>query len=154
MPVTTLLAQQLDALLTDEHDNTANLANASALLKQLLPDLNWAGFYLYHADTDELRLGPFQGNVACVHIKNGRGVCGTALATKQSQRVANVHEFADHIACDSNSNSELVVPLIKDDQVLGVIDLDSPTLARFTDQDQQTVEEVAEVLVAHLDTTA
>ena len=149
-----LLNQQLDALLTDEHDLIANLANASALLKQTVSDLNWAGFYLYHPADDELILGPFQGNVACVHIKPGRGVCGTALTTQQVQVVPNVHEFADHIACDSASNAELVIPLTKNSVKIGVMDLDSTTLNRFSDEDAAELTAFAQVLVSHLDITA
>ncbi|HAT53784.1 MAG TPA: histidine kinase [Lactobacillus sp.] len=149
-----LLNQQLDALLTDEHDLIANLANASALLKQSVPDLNWAGFYLYHPDEDELLLGPFQGNVACVHIKPGRGVCGTALTSQQVQVVPNVHAFVDHIACDSASNAELVIPLTKDGIQIGVMDLDSPTLNRFSSDDVTELTAFAQVLLRHLDITA
>ena len=107
-----LLSQQLNALLTNETNFIANLSNASALLYQSLSDINWAGFYLYDETNDELHLGPFQGKVACMHIKNGSGVCGTALQQQKVLRVDNVHEFAGHIACDSASNSEIVVPLI------------------------------------------
>ncbi|GEK29513.1 GAF domain-containing protein [Furfurilactobacillus siliginis] len=148
-----LLNQQLDALLTDERDTIANLANASALLKQTVPDLNWAGFYLYDDNKDELVLGPFQGNVACMHIKIGRGVCGTAYAEQSTQRIANVHAFADHIACDAASNAELVIPLTKDNVQFGVLDLDSPTLNRFTEADQKELETFAGVLMSHLDIT-
>lgn len=147
-----LMTQQLDALLFQEEDQTANLANASALLMQSLPDINWAGFYLYQQSTDELNLGPFQGKVACMHIKNGAGVCGKALQTKKVQRIANVHDFPGHIACDSDSNAELVVPLFtKTGQPIGVMDIDSTTLARFTTEDQSELVEFATVLVQHID---
>jgi L-methionine (R)-S-oxide reductase len=140
-----LLVAQLQALLAGERDFIANAAQFSAFLFQELSDLNWAGFYL--ARGEELVLGPFQGKVACVRIPFGRGVCGAAAATGQSQRVDDVHAFAGHIACDSASNSELVVPLFKDGRLLGVLDLDSPSLARFSVADQVGVERLVEVFV-------
>lgn len=140
-----LLVAQLQALLAGERDFIANAAQFSAFLFQELGDLNWAGFYL--ARGDELLLGPFQGKVACVRIPFGRGVCGVAAATGQVQRVADVHAFAGHIACDSASNSELVVPLFKNGCLLGVLDLDSPSLARFSAADQAGVEQLVEVFV-------
>lgn len=140
-----LLTAQLQALLADERDFIANAAQFSAFLFQQLSDLNWAGFYL--ARGEELVLGPFQGNVACVRIPFGRGVCGTAAATGHTQRVEDVHAFAGHIACDSASNSELVVPLFKDGRLLGVLDLDSPLLARFSAADQAGIERLAAVFV-------
>ena len=145
--INSLITEQLDALLHGETNLVANLANASALLKQTLDDVNWAGFYLYQPATDDLILGPFQGNVACVHIENNRGVCGTALATQTVQRVADVHQFAGHIACDSASNSEVVVPLtLANGNPLGVMDIDSPSLDRFSAADQAVLEEFARVL--------
>lgn len=147
-----LITEQLDALLYEETDLVANLANASALLMQTLTDVNWTGFYLYQKASDDLILGPFQGNVACVHIENGSGVCGTALATQAVQRVPDVHQFAGHIACDSASNSEVVVPLtLADGTQLGVMDIDSPSLDRFTVADQAVLEEFARVLLKHID---
>lgn len=147
-----LMTQQLDALLSNEHNQTANLANASALLMQTITDINWAGFYLYQAANDELILGPFQGKVACMHIKNGTGVCGHALQTKQVQRIANVHEFPGHIACDSDSNAEVVVPLYtQSGQAIGVMDIDSTTLNRFTSADEAQLVEFANVLIQHID---
>ncbi|WXL24109.1 GAF domain-containing protein [Ectopseudomonas mendocina] len=140
-----LLEAQLQALLADERDFVANAAQFSAFLFQELSDLNWAGFYL--ARDNQLVLGPFQGKVACVRIPFGRGVCGTAAATRQTQRVEDVHAFAGHIACDSASNSELVVPLIKDGRLIGVLDLDSPTLGRFSEVDQAGVERLAQVFL-------
>ncbi|PTS84048.1 GAF domain-containing protein [Pseudomonas sp. HMWF032] len=140
-----LLVAQLQALLADERDFIANAAQFSAFLFQELSDLNWAGFYL--ARGEELVLGPFQGKVACVRIPFGRGVCGAAAATGQTQRVEDVHAFAGHIACDSASNSELVVPLFKDGRLLGVLDLDSPRLARFSAADQAGIERLVEVFV-------
>ncbi|KRL95589.1 GAF domain-containing protein [Levilactobacillus hammesii] len=147
-----LITEQLDALLYEETNWVANLANASALLKQTLTDVNWAGFYLYQPQTDDLILGPFQGNVACVHIENGSGVCGTGLATQTTQLVPDVHAFAGHIACDSASNSEIVVPLtLSDGTKLGVMDIDSPSKGRFTTEDQTVLEEFARVLLKHID---
>jgi len=140
-----LLTAQLQALLSDERDFIANAAQFSAFLFQQLSDLNWAGFYL--ARGEELVLGPFQGKVACVRIPFGRGVCGMAAATGQTQRVEDVHAFAGHIACDSASNSELVVPLFKDGRLIGVLDLDSPLQARFSAADQAGVERLLEVFV-------
>lgn len=140
-----LLTAQLQALLAGERDFIANAAQFSAFLFQELAELNWAGFYL--ARGDELVLGPFQGKVACVRIPFGRGVCGAAAASRQTQRVEDVHAFAGHIACDSASNSELVVPLLKDGRLIGVLDLDSPVLARFSAEDQAGIERLVEVFV-------
>lgn len=141
--------RQLAAILHGESDWIANLAQTSALLMQALPDLNWAGFYLFNGR--ELVLGPFQGKVACVRIALGKGVCGTAAAGRTSVVVPNVHEFPGHIACDSASNSELVVPLVHDDRLLGVLDLDSPALHRFTDEDARGLEKSVALLLAHSD---
>ncbi|HBF75346.1 MAG TPA: histidine kinase [Lactobacillus sp.] len=146
-----MMNQQLDALLYNETNLIANLSNASALLNQTMSDLNWAGFYLYQPEEDELLLGPFQGNVACVHIKNGNGVCGTALKTQQPQLVEDVHQFPGHIACDSASNSEVVIPLTKNGVKIGVMDLDSPKLGRFTEDDQAELEQFAAILLKHID---
>jgi L-methionine (R)-S-oxide reductase len=139
------LQSQLRSLLDGERDFIANAANLSALLYHSLPDLNWAGFYLYKGD--ELVLGPFQGKPACVRIALGNGVCGTAAAQRQTILVDNVHEFPGHIACDSASNSEIVVPLIKHERLLGVLDLDSPSIARFDDQDAEGLNELAQIFV-------
>lgn len=144
-----LLCAQLESLLADERDFIANAAQFSAFLFNQLDDLNWAGFYLNR--DGELLLGPFQGQVACVRIAFGRGVCGAAAATRQTQRVEDVHAFAGHIACDSASNSELVVPLIKDDRLIGVLDLDSPKLARFSLEDQAGIERLAAIFLALTD---
>lgn len=146
-----MMNQQLDALLYNETNLIANLSNASALLNQTMSDLNWAGFYLYQPEEDELLLGPFQGNVACVHIKNGNGVCGTALKTQQPQLVEDVHQFPGHIACDSASNSEVVIPLTKNGVKIGVMDLDSPKIGRFTEDDQAELEQFAAILLKHID---
>jgi GAF domain-containing protein len=144
------LLQQLEGLLAGERDAIANAANTAALLFQELPDLNWAGFYFLRAN-DELVLGPFQGKPACVRIARGRGVCGAAVLRKESIRVADVHAFADHIACDHASQSELVVPLLKDGAVIGVLDLDSPRRGRFTPEDEAGLVRVAEIFVAASD---
>lgn len=129
------LLQQAKALLQEETDVIANMANFSALLFQSLPDLNWAGFYIMRQG--ELVLGPFQGKVACVRIPVGKGVCGTCVATGEIQRVADVHEFPGHIACDAASNSEIVLPVRQGGDIIAVLDIDSPSLNRFDDADQQ-----------------
>ncbi len=140
------LAAQARALVGDERDRIANAANLCALLFDALPDLNWCGFYLF--DGTELVVGPFQGKPACVRIALGRGVCGTAAASRTTQRVDDVHAFADHIACDSASRSEVVVPLLTaDDRLLGVLDLDSPQLARFDDDDARGLETLAQLWI-------
>lgn len=133
-----LLLRQLEELLSIETDCVANMANTSAALFNGLPDLNWAGFYILRGNT--LVLGPFQGKPACVRIPLGKGVCGTAAQTGQTQLVKNVHEFAGHIACDSDSNSEIVIPISKEGRVWGVLDIDSPSLARFDDTDRAFLE--------------
>lgn len=143
------LAEQLRSLFDGERDFIANAANLSSLLYHSLPDVNWTGFYLRRGD--ELVLGPFQGKLACVRIPIGKGVCGTAAEQRQTILVDNVHDFPGHIACDSASNSEIVVPLIKDERLLGVLDLDSPSLARFDDQDARGLNELAEIFVAMSD---
>ena len=132
------LVSELKALIAGEPDVIANLANASALLFHSLPDLNWAGFYLLK--NGELVVGPFQGKPACVRIAIGKGVCGTAAARRECVIVTNVHEFPGHIACDSASNSEIVVPMVRGDALLGVLDLDSPTIGRFDEEDRDGLE--------------
>ena len=141
------LVVQLLSLLKGEHDFIANAANFSALLFNALPNVNWAGFYFLHGD--ELVLGPFQGNPACVRIPLGQGVCGVAAQQCETIIVPNVHEFPGHIACDVASNSEIVVPLFDGERLLGVLDLDSPTIGRFDDQDAEGLNELATVFVAH-----
>lgn len=126
----------------------ANLANASALLFGTLEDLNWAGFYLM--ENGKLILGPFQGKPACIEIAVGKGVCGTAVERNETVLVKNVHEFPGHIACDSASNSEIVIPIHKNDEIFGVLDIDSPTLSRFTDEDKTGLEEFVKVLEKEL----
>ena len=138
------LAQALEALIGDETDAVANMANAAGLIWESLPDLNWAGFYRNVGG--ELVIGPFQGRPACIRIPFGTGVCGVAAETRQVQRVEDVHAFPSHIACDSASNSEIVLPLIRDGELLGVLDLDSPKHARFDEEDEAGLRKVAEIL--------
>ena len=138
------LCMKLSALLDGVPHRIANLANASALIYESLEDLNWAGFYLLEGES--LVLGPFQGKPACIEIPMGRGVCGTAAQTGQTQLVPDVHLFPGHIACDSASNSEIVVPLRIDGKVVGVLDLDSPWPGRFTNEDQAGLEAVGEIV--------
>jgi GAF domain-containing protein len=135
----------LRSLLEGERDFIANAANFSSLLYHSLADLNWAGLYLHRGG--ELVLGPFQGQPACVRIAIGKGVCGTAAEQRQTILVDNVHDFPGHIACDSASNSEIVVPLITHDKLLGVLDLDSPAFARFDDEDARGLNELAEIFI-------
>jgi len=142
------LARELDALLADEPDAVANAANAAAAIYHALPALNWAGFYFLRGE--ELIVGPFQGLPACVRIPLGRGVCGTAAAERRSILVPDVTAFPGHIACDVASRSELVVPLFRGDGVIGVLDLDSPDLARFDDDDQIGCENLARIIAARL----
>lgn len=139
------LLEQLRSLLESETNRIANLANAAALLYHSLKDINWAGFYLY--EQGELIVGPFQGKPACVHIALGKGVCGTAAQQQQTIRVANVHQFAGHIACDTASNAEIVIPLLKDGKLLGVLDIDSPRENRFDALDQKYLEAFAQIVV-------
>ena len=143
------LARDLAALLGGERDPTANAANTAALLYDALPRLNWAGFYLYKSG--ELVLGPFQGKPACVRIAIGKGVCGTAAARRETVLVEDVHAFPGHIACDSASNSEIVIPLVKGNELLGVLDLDSPDLARFTAADARGLEMLAAIFLDSLE---
>ena len=138
------LLSALDALTAGEPDAIANMANASALIWQYLPDLNWAGFY--RLIDDELVLGPFQGKAACIRIPLGKGVCGTAAATRTTQLVEDVHAFPGHIACDAASRSELVVPVVADGVLIGVLDLDSPEPARFDAEDAAGCEALAALL--------
>lgn len=139
-----LLNAQLQALNEDNPYRIAILANASALLFQTLTDINWAGFYLL--ENNRLVLGPFQGKVACVQIPLGKGVCGTAFAENRTLRVEDVHQFSGHIACDSASNSEIVIPLREDGRPFGVLDIDSPLLSRFSEEDRVGLEEFAKII--------
>jgi L-methionine (R)-S-oxide reductase len=141
------LVVQLMSLLKGEYDMIANAANFSALLFNSLPNVNWAGFYFLRGD--ELVLGPFQGNPACVRIPMGKGVCGVAAQQVETIIVPNVHEFPGHIACDVASNSEIVVPLFDGEQLLGVLDLDSSLIGRFDDQDAEGLNELVTVFVGH-----
>ena len=143
-----LLCSQLKALVEDETYMLPNLSNASALLGTALKDINWAGFYLLH--NNELLLGPFQGKPACIHIPIGRGVCGTAVSENKTQLVPDVHQFPGHIACDSASRSEIVVPMRLEQRILGVLDIDSPIQSRFDEIDQAGLEEFVSILVASI----
>lgn len=138
--------RQLESVLAGERDWVCNLANTSALLMQILPGLNWAGFYLLKGS--DLVLGPFQGKVACVRIPVGKGVCGTAASRRATVVVPDVHAFPGHIACDSASNSEIVVPLLHEGRLLGVLDLDSPNLNRFDADDAHGLERSVEILLS------
>lgn len=140
---------KLTGLIGDEDDAIANLSNASALFWMLLEDINWVGFYIMK--NGALKLGPFQGKPACVDIQVGRGVCGTAVATKEVQLVENVHDFPGHIACDSASNSEIVLPIIVDDQVVAVLDIDSPIVNRFDLEDKKGLGKIIDNLAKNID---
>ena len=143
-----VLNQQLSAVVEDVPHPIANLANAAALLWDTLPEVNWAGFYLLEGE--KLILGPFQGKVACVEIAIGKGVCGTAVAESATQLVPDVHACPGHRACDSASNSEIVIPLRKNGDIIGVLDIDSPIFNRFSETDKVGLEKFAEILQAHL----
>ena len=142
------LARDLRALLAGERDLVANAANTAALIWEALPDLNWSGFYLYKSG--ELVLGPFQGKPACVRIGMGKGVCGTAASRRETVVVEDVHAFPGHIACDSASNSEIVIPLVRGSELLGVLDLDSPLHARFGGADARGLEALAKIFIESL----
>ncbi len=144
----TLLAAQAEALLSGQRHAVANAANLGALVFQALPEVNWVGFYFLEGDA--LVLGPFQGKPACVRIPMGQGVCGTAAATGEIQRVEDVHAFEGHIACDPDSRSELVVPLYADGRLLGVFDLDSPRAGRFGEADENGLARLAEIYTASI----
>lgn len=138
-----LLARQVQSLLEDERDPIANMANVSALLWEAMDNINWVGFY--RLLDNELVLGPFQGKAACVRIPMGKGVCGASAEHKQTMTVADVHQFSEHITCDSASNSEIVIPIIKNGKMFGVLDVDSPLLARFDAQDKAGLEKIVEI---------
>lgn len=142
------LLAAIDAVTADETDPIANMANAAALLFEWLPDVNWAGFY--RLIDGELVLGPFQGKVACIRIPVGQGVCGAAAATRETQLVEDVHAFPGHIACDAASRSEIVIPLLHEGALLGVLDIDSPTPARFNEADRQGCEAIATLLTPRI----
>lgn len=143
-----LLQMQLEALTEGESHPLPNLANASALLWQAMEQINWVGFYL-NTGHEELLLGPFQGKTACIRIPFARGVCGAAARERCTQLVYDVHQFPGHIACDSASNSEIVVPLMKNDRLLGVLDIDSPVVGRFDDEDKAGLEAIAGLISQH-----
>ena len=145
------LEKQMDALLTGENDLIANLSNGSALLKESLDQINWAGFYLMREQDGkrQLVLGPFQGKPACVRIPVGKGVCGTAAKENRTLLVKNVYEFPGHIACDSASQSEIVIPIRNQGEVIGVLDIDSPVLDRFSEKDKEGLEKIAAVIESH-----
>ncbi|PKI00182.1 GAF domain-containing protein [Glaciecola sp. 33A] len=139
-----LINAQVQALISDESDMIANMANIAAVLFNNVEQINWAGFYLFKQE--QLVLGPFQGQPACVRIPMGRGVCGTSAATRETVIVDNVHEFAGHIACDVASNSEIVIPVVFNQQLIGVLDIDSAVAARFDDDDRQGLESLVRIL--------
>ncbi|MCU7558372.1 GAF domain-containing protein [Macrococcus capreoli] len=143
------LNQMLDALLSGEDDIVSHLANASALLNEFLTDVNWVGFYTMK--NGQLQLGPFQGKPACVTIPVGKGVCGTAVSERKTMRIKDVHAFPGHIACDAASQSEIVVPIIINNEVFGVLDIDAPIQDRFTEQDHEGLEAFVDVLQRHIE---
>lgn len=143
-----LLNRQLDGLLSGEQDLIANLSNASAFINQFLPNINWVGFYLIK--NNALKLGPFQGLPACVDIEIGKGVCGTAVAEKQSQLVEDVNQFPRHIACDANSQSEIVIPIYYNKEIIGVLDIDAPVKSRFNQTDLEGLELLVKTLEKHI----
>jgi GAF domain-containing protein len=144
-----LVKKQLRALIHDEKNQIANLSNTSALLNQFLDRINWVGFYLMDGN-NELVLGPFQGLPACIRIPVGKGVCGAAAKDKKTVRVNDVNQFPGHIACDAASQSEIVIPLIKNGQIIGVLDIDSPEKNRFDEMDQEKLEEFVDVLMEYI----
>jgi L-methionine (R)-S-oxide reductase len=144
-----LVIKQLHALLHDEKNQVANLSNASALLNQFLDRINWVGFYLMDTN-NELVLGPFQGLPACIRIPLGRGVCGTAALKRETIRVEDVHEFPGHIACDAASQSEIVIPIMKNGELIGVLDIDSPEKNRFDELDQEKLEDFVAALTEYI----
>lgn len=143
-----MVIKQLVSLIEDEKNMSANLSNASSLLNQFLDEVNWVGFYL--TEGTELVLGPFQGLPACVRIPFGKGVCGTSAAERKTMRIEDVHQFPGHIACDAASRSEIVVPLLKDGELLGVLDIDSPIIKRFDEIDEKMLQEFASTLAKYL----
>lgn len=147
----TQLAQQSKALIGDEKDIIANMANISALLFDALNKVNWVGFY--RVIEQELVLGPFQGKIACIRIPVGKGVCGTAVAENKTQRIADVHQFSGHIACDAASNSEIVIPVVVNNQVIAVLDIDSEAFERFDEEDQAGLESIVEHFVQSVEQT-
>ncbi|RIN16359.1 GAF domain-containing protein [Mammaliicoccus vitulinus] len=147
-PNYTLLSRQLDGLLSGEKDLIANLSNSSAFINQFLPNINWVGFYLIK--NNALKLGPFQGLPACVDIEIGQGVCGTAVAEKKSQLIEDVNAFPGHIACDANSQSEIVIPIYYNKEIIGVLDIDAPIKSRFDKADLEGLELLVQILEKHI----
>ncbi|AQY51348.1 Protein ytsP [Listeria weihenstephanensis FSL R9-0317] len=141
-----LCVKQVEAMIAGEPNFIANISNISALLNQALTDINWVGFYLYEESTNQLVLGPFQGLPACIRIPLGRGVCGSAGQERKTYLVQNVNEFPGHIACDAASKSEIVIPIVHQDKLVGVLDVDSPSLERFDTTDQEYLEQVVAIL--------
>lgn len=139
---------KVTGFVSDKSDWLSSLANVSATIWLLLDDINWAGFYLYK--NEELILGPFQGKPACTNIALGKGVCGTAAIKRETQLVKNVHEFEGHIACDSDSKSEIVIPIVKDDRLIGVLDIDSPIYNRFDEEDRQGLEKLVDIIIKYV----
>lgn len=139
-----LLQKQLISLIEDESNLIAILSNTSALINDHLDQVNWVGFYLI--ENNELILGPFQGHPACVHIQIGKSVCGTAVSNNETQVVKDVHQFPGHIACDANSNSEIVIPIHKDNEIIGVLDIDAPIKSRFNEEDRIELEKVVSII--------
>ena len=142
-----LVQNQIKALIDGENNFIANLSNASALLNIFFADINWVGFYLFEKETNQLVLGPFQGLPACIRIPLGKGVCGTSAMKRETIVVENVHEFPGHIACDAASNSEIVIPMIKDGELIGVLDIDSPLYNRFSETDKKGLETFLQILL-------
>ena len=145
-----LVGKQLEALIAGEPNTVANLSNASALLNIFLDNINWVGFYLYEEDTRQLVLGPFQGLPACIRIPLGKGVCGSAAEQQKVMRIANVHDFPGHIACDAASQSEIVLPIVKEGRLIGVLDIDSPILDRFDEEDEAGLSKFISILASVL----
>lgn len=143
-----LLAKQLESLIEDEDNLIAILSNMSALINDSLDQVNWVGFYIIN--NDELILGPFQGHPACVHIQIGKGVCGTAVSTSSTQLVEDVHQFPGHIACDANSNSEIVIPFHQNGKIIGVLDIDAPIKSRFSEEDKNGLEDLVKILESQI----
>ncbi|RSL34264.1 GAF domain-containing protein [Salibacterium salarium] len=144
------VTKQLASLLEGESNQIANLANAAALLNQFLDNVNWVGFYLYQPQDQELVLGPFQGLPACIRIPMGKGVCGTSASERKTTRVGDVTQFPGHIACDAASCSEIVIPIIKNDQLIGVLDIDSPHYHRFTPEEESYLESFVQTLQTYI----
>lgn len=142
------LAQQVEAIVVGEHDLIANMANVSSILYWALENVNWAGFYL--VKDDQLILGPFHGQPACIRIPIGTGVCGTAVSEKTIQLIEDVHQFSGHIACDAASNSEIVLPIVKNNQIIAVLDMDSPEIGRFDIEDRKGLSQIVEILQSTL----